>query len=584
MHPFEFFEMQEAFLKYDVFSEKYIKIVDKSGREVAFVHNDIQKTINKVKEEMRTEGKPVRIIVLKARQEGVSTNEQGKMLFNTTSKKNWNALIVADDGEATTTIFSKAKYMYERLPDYVKPLQKASNAKELIFDRPTNYKGKREGLNSRISVQVAGDVNIGRGDTYRQVHASEFAFWPSPEGKNPLKQLAGILQAVPNDPDTEVVIESTANGYNDFKKLWDDAVSGKNEWKPLFFAWFDYKDYRMPVTEKERQDIVSGLSEYEQFLVDAYKITAEQIKWYRWKLQNDCHGDADQMKQENPSFPDEAFLHTGRPVFNQTNLQRRIEQVKEREQKTGYIEYDENGKEFKFISDESGPLIIYQEPKRNYPYVIGADVAEGLKNGDYSVASAADNTTGEQVARLRLHTEPDRFAWELIKLARYYNDALLTVEVNNHGLTTIKELQRQNYYNQYKREIYDEITRERKQKFGFQTTAATRPKLIDRTRAIVRDNPELINDMDTLQEMLTFIYKENGKEEAEEGCFDDCVMAYALMHEGRQQQKAHMPIEQQDLPKGKEYHWSVLADAQKNPKIKEHYRKKYGGYIIGGKQ
>jgi hypothetical protein len=243
----------EAFADYAIFAEEYIKITDKKGDQVPFVHNEIQKQINDKVKELKATGKPVRLIILKARQEGVSTNEQGRMLYNTAIKENRTGLIVAHTQKATASIFEKAKYMLNNLPPSIKPLTKASNATELIFDKPTGYKGKAKGLNSKISIQVAGDVGIGRGDTLHYVHLSEFAFYPSPEGKDPKRQLAGILQAVPKRPDTEVCIESTANGYNSFKELWDEAMSGNSEWTPMFFAWHAFSGNRMEPTEEEKE-------------------------------------------------------------------------------------------------------------------------------------------------------------------------------------------------------------------------------------------------------------------------------------------------------------------------------------------
>ena len=208
---------EQALENYSIFAEEYIKIVDKNAKETPFIHNRIQKQINAKVKELHDAGKPVYIIILKARQHGASTNEQGRMLYNTTTKPNRFGLIVAHIDDTSTEIFNKAKYMYDHLPAHVKPLQKASNAKELVFDRPTGYKGKQKGLNSKIIVQVAGKVSIGQGFTPHYVHLSEFSRWPAPEGQEPLKQLSGILQAVPNSPDVEVVIESTACGYRDWE-------------------------------------------------------------------------------------------------------------------------------------------------------------------------------------------------------------------------------------------------------------------------------------------------------------------------------------------------------------------------------
>lgn len=540
---------------YSLFAKYCIRIVDKLGENVPFNHNSIQQQINDTVLHLRQQGKPVRIIVLKARQEGVSTNEQGRMLFNTVTKSNRTGLIVAHEVPATTKIFEKAKYMYNHLNDDVKPLTKASNSKELVFDRPTGYTGNDAGLNSKISIQVAGDVGIGRGDTLYYVHMSEFAFWPSPEGKEPLKQLAGIMQAVPKTPETEVVIESTANGYNDFKKLWDDAVSGAIDWTPLFFPWHVYADYQMPVNnETERHSIMNNLSEYEKKITGMYSLTAEQIKWYRWTLKNDCNNDVNMMKQENPSFPEEAFLMTGSPVFDNECVIMRINHLRQtytdKPPIMGHFAYEWNNPEandyiidkfIKFIPEHNRPfegdnkpnVIIYAKPMPGVPYVIGGDTkGEGR---DFYTATVINNITGANVATIHMqsnHSKP--YTWQVYCLARYYNDAVIGIEMN-FNTAPIEELARLHYPRQYMRRKYDDITGTYQLKEGWKTDGNTRPLIIDKEVGYVDDDIGLYNDIDTLKEMLTFVYVD-GRPDAQAGNHDDLLFSDMIGREIRPQQ------------------------------------------------
>ena len=226
-----------------------VKIVNKDGDTVPFLLNEIQKQIDDKIKELEAAGIPARIIILKSRQVGGSTYIQGKFICRIIKNKNRIALVVAHRDDSTNAIFEKAKFMNNNLPAHVKPLQQASNARELIFDRPPHYKGKQEGLNSRIKVQTAGSDGIGRSDTHYYVHLSEFAFYSG----NPKKSLTGILQSVPNIPGTIVLIESTGNGMNDFKDIWDAAEAGENEWVPMFFAWHNDPLNQMEVTEEEKE-------------------------------------------------------------------------------------------------------------------------------------------------------------------------------------------------------------------------------------------------------------------------------------------------------------------------------------------
>jgi len=402
------------------------------------------------------------------------------------------------------------------------------------------------------------------------VSNSELAFYPG----DIKKTFIGIMQSVPKLSGTIVIIESTANSFNEFKLIWDRAVDGDNDFVPLFFAWFDHEQYQMECTDKEKKDIMGNLSEYEAKLVELYpnSITPERIKWYRYTLNNDCAGSHDLMKQENPSNAEEAFLHTGRPVFDMEKIDYRLKELHQKYKETppdvGYIEYDEDERKYNFISDRSGTITIFEHPKRGFPYVIGSDVAEGLSGGDWSTVSICDNTTGNQVAVIRKHILPDKFADDLLMIARYFNNALIAVEINNHGRTTRDTLvNTHRYYIQYKRETVDDISKEKKQEFGFLTTMSTRPQLINLARKIVRDDINLINDLQTLREMSTFVYSSSGKEEAEIDCHDDCVIAFAVMHKARGQFRTDASLGKAKV--GKEEHWSVVQDSYKNTRVRK---------------
>jgi hypothetical protein len=246
-------ERREALKDYRKFSKKYIKITDKKGQTVPLEQNYVQRTINNKIEELKAKGIPPRLIILKSRQMGVSTDVQGRMIFETTTKGNRNGFIVSHEIPSTAAIFAKDKYMFDNLTDDVRPLQKASNATELIFDRPTMYSGAEKGLHSKIEIKTAGSAGIGRSETRHYVHLSEYAFWTGSGENTPKNQLSGILQSVPDEIDTWVIIESTAKGYNDFKDLWDKAVSGEIGFVPMFFPWYLDETYRVELTALEEE-------------------------------------------------------------------------------------------------------------------------------------------------------------------------------------------------------------------------------------------------------------------------------------------------------------------------------------------
>jgi len=561
----------EAIQNYAIFAEEYIKIVDKKGDQIPFKHNKIQQEINAKVKELHDAGRPVRIIILKARQHGGSTNEQGRMLYNTATKGNRTGLIVAHEAPATAKIFEKAKYMYNNLPACAKPLIKASNAKELVFDRPTGYKGKEKGLNSKISIQTAGDVGIGRGDTIHYAHLSEFSFWPSPEGKDPKKQLAGILQAVPKTPDTEVIIESTANGYNDFKELWDEAVSGQSEWVAMFFPWHANDDYQMECDEEEYDRIIKNLDKkiYEYLfgtqgkkrnpgIVELFNLTKEQVKWYVWMLKNDCNNDHNLMKQENPTMATEAFLSTGTPVFDNEKVQSRIEYLKQvykkNPPKVGRFTFEWGNpdthdyiqdKSIHFIEDPNGFVSIYETPQGGYPYVIGGDTkGEGR---DFYAGTVINNVTGQRAATIRnCWTNSKPYTWQMYCLGMYYNLALIGIEMN-FNTAPIEELERLHYPRQYTRRRYDDITKDYQLKHGWKTDGNTRPLIIDKEVHLIEDNIDLFNDIPMLEECLTFVYDDKGRPDAMSGKHDDALLSDMIANEIRQQQSFEAEFEREPV-------------------------------------
>jgi len=542
------------------FCKYYIKIVNKEGQQVPFEYNPIQKQIDDKIKELESKGIPARIIVLKARQEGCSTYTQAKILCGAVKNKNRNALVVAHRDDSTSSIFGKAKYMYNALPEHIKPLQKASNARELIFDAPPNHKGKKQGLNSMIKVQTAGSDGIGRSDTYHYVHLSEFAFYSG----DPLRSLAGILQSVPNVPGTIVLIESTANGTNSFMDLWDMAVAGENDFVPMFFAWHDYPLYQMPVTDTERKAIEESIEEsrghkkdckcsfcYERNIIDLYNLTAEQIAWYRWKLRNDCNNDRDLMRQENPSFAEESFLATGRPVFANELIKIRINQLKklykEHPPKVGRFSFEWVDGEtqdqikqdsIKWIDDPSGTITIYEDVKRDYHYVAGGDTSgEGR---DAFTGTMLNNITGKRVATLHMQsTNSKPYTHQMYCLGLHFNSALISVEVNFNS-SPIEELERLRYPKQYMRESYDKIAKDIQRKFGFKTDGNSRPIIIDKLVDLLENHIELFTDIQMLGECLTFVYDKNNRPDAQPGKHDDLIFSDMIANESRSQQKMSM--------------------------------------------
>jgi len=507
---------KKLYSDFPYYAKAALRIRTKAGQIEPLNLNPAQTILDEaVTAQMKADGK-IRIIILKARQQGLSTYTGGYLYFSVSQQKARKAMVITHHADSTRALFDMTKRYHDNCPDALKPHTKYSSRKEISFDV----------LDSSFVVATAGGDSVGRGETLTHVHCSELAFWPKSSAPDIWN---GLLQAVPNSPNTAVFVESTANGVSGvYYDLWRGAIEGKNGFVPVFIPWFTDPTYREKVSENFER------TPDEEDLAGLYSLDNEQLMFRRRKV---AQNGLDLFKQEYPSEPEEAFLTTGRPVFNLEYLSKAMKSTRDVEQRLAL----EAGK---FEDNNRGELTTYRKHNTGEQYVIGADVAMGINQGDYSVAQVLDSKK-RQVAVWRGRVHPDYFAEILQALGYYYNEALIIVENNGHGILTCTRLGKDYAYPNFYTEVQiDKITDQETVKLGFTTTAKTKPLIIDQLRASTRDGDIELNDMVTIREMLTYIVSNSGSMEAEHGCYDDCVMALALanhVHEG-----AWEPIESTD--------------------------------------
>lgn len=547
--------------------EHFLKIKTKDNRVIPFRLNAPQRRLYSVIATEAKARKPIRIIILKARQMGFSTLTEAVLFHKTATKANVSTMIIAHKDEATTNLFNMSKLFYEELPDPLKPMRKNSNAKELVFENPTknpSVKKKSPGLRSKLKCATAGGRGVGRSDTFTNVHASEFAFWEG-DKKN---ILGGLMQAVPNLPGTIVMIESTANGFDEFKTMWDAAVNGENDFIPVFFPWFEMAEYRMPYAGET-------LTAEERELSAAYQLLPEQVMWRRWCIKNNCGGDLNLFKQEYPASPEEAFIATGTCIFDKNLIILRLAEVrKTKPLKVGQFVYEYDGLKIKNIhwqEDEKGIVRIYEEMENGVPYVIGGDTA-GYGSDNFT-GQVLNNITGKQCAVLRHQFDEDLYAKQMYCLGMYYNTALLGVETN-FSTYPIRELERLGYPKQYVREVMDSYSGSLRKSFGFHTNSVTRPVIIGEFVTFARECMKNIADEETLKEMLTFVKNTKGRPEAEQGEHDDLVMGFAIALGIRSQQRTERENEKRKKAEWTADLWEDYRNA--DSKGKEYLMDKYG--------
>lgn len=538
--------------------EMLFTIVDKNRNTVPFFLNNIQQNflqdLNKrISDYNDNKCNNIKFLVLKGRQMGFTSFITAYQLACTIIRRNFAGSTIADCTDNTKTIFQdKAKFVYDNLPELIKPSEKFNNVKELLFDK----------INSSWRVATASK-EIGRSKTINFLHMSEAAFFTVA-----LSDIqASIGEALTSN--AVQIYESTANGYNEFKDLWD---SGKCINK--FYEWWQTPEYTTNfITTEQKNIFVNNVNSKQDWIYKRCKwlkefknLDWEQVYWYYNKWDN--YINKDKIKQEYPCTAEEAFLASGNCVFDKEIIVQRKEYLtelyKQKPPKKGYFIFNFSNPEtkdriidktIKFVEDKNGYITIYTDVKQSYPYVVGGDTKGEGK--DRFAGTVIDNTSGDRVATLHSDLDPDTYTHQMYCLGKYYNNALIGIEIN-FDIYPVKELQRLMYPMLYTRQAFDTKSNEWQKKYGFKTDGNTRPMIISNQISILRDNISLFNDIEMLNECLTFVYDDKGRPDAEVGKHDDLLFSDMIAQAIRPQQRYKADIKR-ELP-GKFYSDAELKD------------------------
>lgn len=417
------------------------------------------------------------VLILKARQIGFTTLSMAFVLWRALFFDEFSAIIISRKESDSKANLAMAINAYNDLPDrFFERLPKRTDngASRMSFDN-----------GSWIESHPAGGGNPARGRTVALMMLDEWAFMPDPDDAwaavSPVTDIGGRIIAL-----------STANGYgNLFHRMWVQASSGDNNFHPVFFPWW-------AVPERDE-------SWYE----------AQKRDMFPW-----------QLAQEYPSEPEEAFIKSGNPVF-ETELLRSIECE---DPLVGNL-VGETLALPEFKPDLDGFVGVYEEPQDGVSYVLGVDVAQGLLHGDYSSAHVINTRSGAVAAVWHGHIDPDLLANQVAMLGWWFNTALVGIEANNHGLTTLKSIQRLGYPNLYYRKRLGTRREVISEHLGFLTTKATKPFIIDGLNAALREGSLALWDEPTRQELIQYVRKPDGSTEGSP--HDDRVMSLAIANEMR---------------------------------------------------
>lgn len=469
--------------------------------------------IQAVERQMRA-GKPVRIIILKARQLGQSTIIEALLFTLAFAIERMRGMVIAHDLPSSQGLLQMTQFYWDTYP-----------FKDLFT---TKYRGQKHlewnETGSSIKVQTAANTKAGRSQTLQFVHASEVAFYDKAS-----ELMAGLLQSMPNLPETFLFLESTANGVgNYFHQTWLMAEAGQNDFIPLFFPWYKHPEYVMEVYQP------LGVLDEEERLLSRFFLSLgmdpgeidQRLTWRRYTIRNNLRNDVLLFHQEYPTTPEEAFLSTGKNVFPASHLKHCYQPM---EGLKGRLVSD-NG-QLRFQRDIFGELTIYREPsddKEWGQYVVSGDPTRTTE-GDFAVAQVLNRRTWEQVAVLRLRCDPNTFGERLMDLAKFYNMALINTEITGPGYATIAVIIKSNYPYLWQRQLGDQMEGTFTTRWGWNSTAQTKPEYVGNLLKAVVDHAIIIHDAQTFHEMINYVDLGGGDYgNSVEGEFDDTVSALGI--------------------------------------------------------
>lgn len=529
------------------------KIVNEEGELVTFRMRPAQRELFK--------NMHYRNIILKARQLGFSTGIDIYLLDQALFNKNLSCGIIAQDLPAAGEIFStKISVPFDNLPPWLRATFQISTRREGANGGHIEF---AHGSKIRVSTSF-------RSGTVQRLHISEHGKICAKYPAKAKEVRTGTLNAIKDG--CIVFIESTAEGVGgDFHTMSTRAMDlgqlnlplTSQDYKFHFFAWWQDPKYQTSVPTGGLR-----LSKYHQEYFSAVEqamgitLLDEQKQWYiRKEIEQQ-----EEMKQEFPSTPSEAFLTSGRRVFAAINVMQAEGQCK-----SPLLVYDiepVTGKRTKVQALRAGNaeelqrtllnhLLVWELPDPDEDYAIGGDVAEGLENRDRSSFDVVKKSSGEQVAHWFGYLDAELFAQLLAHVGKWYNTAFIGPERNNHGHAVIQKLRevyphRSIYSEQYLDRDHDDET----PKLGWLTTAQSKPVIIEGLKSLLRENVSGVRWIGTINELNTYVYDARGRMNAQTGCFDDQVMSYAIAQEMR----ARMPArpKHQPIDRSKPKHWMAI--------------------------
>lgn len=481
------------------FIETFFSLIDKERREVPFKFNDVQNSL------YSRMGK--KNVILKYRKPGVSVFVQNLFLARCLMRKNRNCVVLSYDKESTQRMLERTEWTLNHFPIKI----------HLDSDNKNEFKVRE--TNSKLFIGVAGSRAFGRGDDITDLHISELGWWEE------TSIMTGLLEALTMDH--QVFVESTANGpTNLFAQLCRKARNAppRSEWVFHFFPWWIDSLLELdPGSDFEH-------TEEEKELAAVYNLSPRKIMWRRMKIADMLEPEL--FPQEYPACVEDAFMVLADCIFNKKALNNYKTQTSD---PLHIGEVINDGGRFCFQQDELGLLRLWEFPDPREQYFVIGDASDpsnkksGEREGDPGCLQIIKLRNMEQVGIWHGYEEPYEMGRVANNLGHFFNKALVIIERNPFGISSIDCLRTLNYPNIYKMQELEYDSVEETDKLGWITNILTRPLLIGAIKDAISNGVYKLHDSDTVAELCTFVRnKRTGKIEAASSSHDDRVMTLAI--------------------------------------------------------